>query len=58
MTTEHWEKLPCKVTVSCLAVGAVALHLFCVVGTVYWFAKIPLAGDIVIDVAHEPQFWL
>lgn len=51
-------KFVCEVKVLCPAVGAVAVHLICVVGTVYWFAEIPLAEDIVIDVTHEPLFWL
>lgn len=56
--TEPCGKFVCKVKVLCPAVGAVAVHLICVVGTVYWFAVIPLAEDIVSDVTHEPQFRL
>lgn len=50
-------KCTCKGKVLCLAVGAVAVHLIWVVGTVYWFTKRPLPEDI-IDMAQEPQFWL
>ncbi len=56
--TERCGKFVSKVKVLCPAVGAVAVHLICVVGTVYWFAEIPLAEDIVINVTHEPLFWL